>query len=156
MRPNLAFVVNKVFQFIHNPMGNHWVAVNRILRYLQHTQYHRFNIHCSSSLLLQALTDSDWAGCIDDCKSTGCYAIYLGAALVSWSLKKQRTVSRSSTEFECKTLANAAAELTWVQSLLSELDAWHHLVCLEYLVSVTHVMNFNFKIEWTLNWNSIK
>uniref|UniRef100_A0A3Q7I158 Reverse transcriptase Ty1/copia-type domain-containing protein n=1 Tax=Solanum lycopersicum TaxID=4081 RepID=A0A3Q7I158_SOLLC len=95
-------------------MGNHWVAVNRILRYLQHTQYHRFNIHCSSSLLLQALTDSDWAGCIDDCKSTGCYAIYLGAALVSWSLKKQRTVSRSSTEFECKTLANAAAELTWI------------------------------------------
>ncbi|XP_015086883.1 uncharacterized protein LOC107029973 [Solanum pennellii] len=139
-------------------MENHWAAVNRILRYLQHTQYHRIHIPCSSNLLLQAFTDSDWAGCIDDRKTTGGYAIYLDAALVSWFLVLEETtpVSRSSTESECKALANAVAELTWIQSLLSELGVWHHLVCLEYLVSVTHVMDFNFKIEWTLNWNSIK
>ncbi|XP_015086949.1 uncharacterized protein LOC107030058 [Solanum pennellii] len=54
---------------------------------------------------MNALTNSDWAGCIDDHKSTGGYAIYLGVALVSWSSKKQCTVSTSFTESEYKALA---------------------------------------------------
>jgi len=40
---------------------------------------------------------------------------YLGSA------RKQATVSRSSTEAEYKSMANATAELMWVQTLLSEL-----------------------------------
>jgi histone deacetylase 1/2 len=41
--------------------------------------------------------------------------------LIAWSARKQATVSRSSTESEYKALANATAELIWVQSLLGEL-----------------------------------
>ena len=46
---------------------------------------------------------------------------FFGANLVSWQAKKQATVSRSSTEAEYKSLANATAEVIWVQSLLDEL-----------------------------------
>jgi hypothetical protein len=40
---------------------------------------------------------------------------------VSWSARKQATVSRSSTEAEYKALANATAEVMWIQTLLMEL-----------------------------------
>ncbi|GJV57988.1 gag/pol polyprotein [Tanacetum coccineum] len=51
----------------------------------------------------------------------GCYTIYLGSNLISWTARKQRTVSRSSTEAEYKALADTVAELTWLQALLNEL-----------------------------------
>nr|XP_018627571.2 uncharacterized mitochondrial protein AtMg00810-like [Nicotiana tomentosiformis] len=120
-RPDIAFAVNKVCQFMHCPSLNQWAVVKRVLRYLQHTKKQQF-FSRSSHLHLQAFTDADWAGCIDDHKSIGGYVIFLGNNLISWSSKKQRTVARSSTESEYKALADAAAELTWIQSLLFELS----------------------------------
>lgn len=131
-RPDITFAVNKVCQFMHSPTTNHWSAVKRILRYLQGTASHGLLISRSSPSVLHAYTDAafnslsafsdaDWAGCPDDRRSTGGYAIYLGSNLVSWSARKQKTVSRSSTESEYKALADTVAELTWLETLLREL-----------------------------------
>jgi hypothetical protein len=70
---------------------------------------------------LSAFSDADWAGDSDDRRSTGGHAIFYGGNLVAWSARKKATVSRSSTESEYKALANATAELIWVQALLGEL-----------------------------------
>lgn len=120
-RPDIAFAVNKVCQFLHSPTTVHWEAVKRILRYIKYCTRLGLRIHKSQSTLVSAFSDADWAGNIDDRRSTGGFAVFLGSNLVSWSSRKQPTVSRSSTESEYKAIANATAEVMWIQILLYEL-----------------------------------
>jgi histone deacetylase 1/2 len=75
----------------------------------------------SSSLLVSAFSDADWADCLDDRHSIRGFAVFLGTNLISWSARKQATISRSSTEAEYRALANATTEVMWIQTLLMEL-----------------------------------
>lgn len=120
-RPDIAFAVNQVCQFMHRPTTVHWIAVKRILRYLNGTiSYGLF--YRPSSLHLIAYSDADYAGDPDDRRSTGGYCIFLGNNLISWSSKKQRGVSRSSTEAEYRQLAYTAATISWLRSLFQDLQ----------------------------------
>lgn len=120
-RPDIAFPVNKVRQYLHSPTEEHWIAVKRILRYLKQDTKLGPKISKSSSMLISGFSYADWAGSIDDRRSTGGFAVFLGSNLISWSAHKQPTVSRSSTEAEYKTIANATAEIMWIQTLMKEI-----------------------------------
>jgi hypothetical protein len=63
----------------------------------------------SPSMLVSGFADVDWAGCIYDCRSTRGFDVFLGMNLISWSARKQPTVSHSSTEAEYKAVSNAIA-----------------------------------------------
>jgi hypothetical protein len=125
-RPDISFSVNRVSQYIQNPTDAHWSAVKRILRFIKGTAGYGLNIQKTGSVMLSGFTDADWAGCPDDRRSTSGYAVFLGDNLVSWSSRKQATVSRSSTEAEYKTIANITAEIIWIQALLKELGVYLH------------------------------
>ncbi|KAM1855940.1 hypothetical protein ACFX14_006232 [Malus domestica] len=81
-RPNVAFSVNQVSQFMHKPTTTHWIAAKRILRYLKSIADHGL-MYKPGPLTLTAFADSDYAGDPDDRKSTGGYCIFLGPNLVS-------------------------------------------------------------------------
>ena len=119
-RPDITFAVNQVCQFMHRPTNVHWVAVKRILRYLKHSYDHGVVYH-RGSLHVVAYLDADYARDPNNRYSTGGYEIFLGPNLISWSSKKQKTISRSSTEAEYRQLAYTAAELSWLRSLFRDL-----------------------------------
>ncbi|KAD1722742.1 hypothetical protein E3N88_42395 [Mikania micrantha] len=122
-RPDISYAVNQVSHFLQSPTINHYQQVKRILRYIKGTLTYglHFSKPCNSTLI--GFSDADWARCVETRRSTYGYSIFLGGNLVSWSAKKQPTISRSSCESKYRAMANTAAELIWITHLLRELHA---------------------------------
>jgi hypothetical protein len=123
-RPELSYSVNKVCQFMANPLDAHWQAVKRILRYLKGTLHLGLQLSPAATgqvLSLYGFCDADWAADPDDRRSVSGSALYFGPNLISWWSRKQTVVARSSAEAEYRSLALTAAEILWVQTLLHEL-----------------------------------
>jgi hypothetical protein len=87
-RPDIAFPVNKVCQFLHAPTTIYCAAVKRILRYIKHTTKLGLKIQKSESTLVSAFSYAYWTGSVDDRRSTGCFAVFLGSNLISWCARK--------------------------------------------------------------------
>ena len=96
---------------MHDPRDVHMALVNRILRYVRGTMLQGLHLLRCSTLTITAYSDADWTGCPNTRWSTSGFCIYLGNALVSWSSKRQATVSRSSEEAEYRAVANAVGDM---------------------------------------------
>jgi hypothetical protein len=119
-RPDIAYSVSILSQFMAKPHENHWKAAKRVIQYLKGTIDFRIEYTNDFDVELTGFSDSDWAGDPDDMKSTIGYAYSIGSGIVSWSSKKQPTVSLSSTEAEYKTLCTATCEAIWLKRILED------------------------------------
>ena len=102
-----------------NPTTLHLEATKRVLRYIRGTLYHGISFS-SGPLTLTAFSNADWAGDPFGRRSTTSL-VFLGPSPISWSSKKQTTVTRSSTEAEYRALATTAAKVSWLRILFKEL-----------------------------------
>jgi hypothetical protein len=120
-RPDISHAVGVVSRYMSNPGFNHWSAVKWILRYLAGTRDMEL-CYTGADIQLRGFVDSDMAGDIDGRKSTTGYVFTLGSAAISWISRLQKIVALSTTEAEYVAAVEACKEMTWLQSLLNELD----------------------------------
>ncbi|GKV27558.1 hypothetical protein SLEP1_g36720 [Rubroshorea leprosula] len=120
-RVDIAHAVNKVCQFMQQPMIANFRQVKRILRYVKESLHHGLRFYSTSTFSLTGFCDVDWAGCPLTRRSTTGYCIFLGANCISWSSKKQPTIARSSAEAEYRALASTTAEIVWITYLFRDI-----------------------------------
>eukprot|EP00253_Pinus_taeda_P032699 PITA_32699 len=94
-RPDTMFAVSLISRFMERPKEAHWQAAKRIL--------------------------SDWAGGVDDRKSTSGYVFHMGSGAISWASKKQPIVALSTAEAEYVSTTAAACQAVWMKRMLRSL-----------------------------------
>lgn len=120
-RPDISYAVHQICLYMHCPRQPHFQALRCILRYIKGTIYDGIKLTKGKIDGPVAYSDADWGGCPDTRRSTSGYCVFLGPTLISWSAKRQPTVSRSISEAEYKGVANTVSELCWIRNLMLEL-----------------------------------
>ncbi|XP_042958182.1 uncharacterized mitochondrial protein AtMg00810-like [Carya illinoinensis] len=131
-RLDLSYSVQALSQFMAKPSTKHFQDAERVLRYIKATTGQDIFLSADSPLHLKAYSDSDWGGCIDTRRSVTGFTMFIGDSLISWKLKKQPTISRSSTESEYRALASTTCEIQWLMYLLANLHIPHPQAILLY------------------------
>ena len=120
-RPDIMYAVSLISRFMERPKEAHWQATKRILRYVKGTKMFGILYHASEHSDLVGYTDSDWAGSVDDQKSTSGYVFHMGSGAISWASKRQSTVALSTAKAEYVAATVAACQAVWMRRMLRSL-----------------------------------
>ena len=90
-RPDIAFAVQKLSEFLDCYRRSHWEAAICVVRYLKGTRDLRLKLG-GGGMLLKGFTDSSWGNCQDRCKSSMGYCSTIRSGMISWSARKQKVV----------------------------------------------------------------
>jgi transposase InsO family protein len=124
-RPDIAYAVGFVGRFLEEPHEDHRSAVKHILRYVagtpDHGLFYRRKEGESGNIRLVGFSDSDFAGDVDDRKSTTGVLYCLGDSPITWHSTKQKVVALSSCEAEYIAAGSGACQGVWLARLLKEL-----------------------------------
>ena len=131
-RPDIAFSVGVCARYQAAPKESHLTAVKQIIRYINGTPDYGLWYSKDSNACLVKYSDADWAGSVDDRKSTleGCF--YLGNNLVSWMSKKQNFVTLSIAEAEYIAAGSCCTQLLWMKKLLHDYGIPQDTMCVFY------------------------
>jgi hypothetical protein len=119
-RPDIAFAVSQLAQFMENPGRVHWEAVKRVFRYLKGTRDWKLVYGDDEKRGLEGFTDADGAS-QEHRRAISGYVILIDGGAVSWSSKKQELVTLSTAEAEYVAATHAAKEVIWFRRILSEI-----------------------------------
>ncbi|GJY71310.1 putative ribonuclease H-like domain-containing protein [Tanacetum coccineum] len=117
-RPDIMFAVSACSRNQVTPTTSNLEAVKKIFKYLKGQPKLGLWYPRESPFVLEAYSDSDYAGANKDRKSTTGGCQFLGRRLISWQCKKQTIVATSSTEAEYVAAANCCGQVLWIQNQL--------------------------------------
>ena len=127
-RPDIAFAVNRLSQYVTNNTAEHWTAVKRIMRYLRGSSNKSITYDTTKDghIDVLAYTDASY-GDNDDRRSTSGCIITINNKPVTWFSRKQSIVAQSTVEAEYIALSEAAKQVTWIINMLEEIGPPLHL-----------------------------
>ena len=128
-RPDIAYAVSMVNQFMHRPQVDHLEAAVRIVRYLKGSFDHGIMFRKNNHLEIHGYSDADWAGNPIDRRSTAGYFTFVGGNLVTWKSKKEKVVALSSVEAEFRGIKSGLTEVLWLRRLMKELRLVSQKTC---------------------------
>ncbi|XP_073225743.1 secreted RxLR effector protein 161-like [Cicer arietinum] len=123
-RSDICDSLGVVSRFMERPKHSHWLAVKRIMRYIQGTIGH--GIMFATNLKhenedLVGYSYSDWCGDKNDIKRTSGYVFKFMKSPIAWSSKKQPVIALSSCKAEYIDVSYEACQALWLESLTTEL-----------------------------------
>jgi Reverse transcriptase (RNA-dependent DNA polymerase) len=146
-RPDISYVVSVVSRYMHDPRVSHQEVVYQILRYLKGCPGKSVLFSKKGHRRIEVYTDADWAGCLDDRKSTSGYCAFVGGNLVSWRSKKQNMMARSTAEAEYRAMAHGVSEWLWLRRLLLELGLFEDKPIMMYCDNKTAINIANNPVQ---------
>jgi hypothetical protein len=117
-RPDIMLSVCMCARFQAAPKDCHLRAVKRIMRYLVLIPNLGLWYPKGSHFELLRYSDTDYAGCKVDRKSTSSTCQFVGRSLVSWYSKKQNSIALSMAEAEYVTAGSCCAQLLWMRRII--------------------------------------
>ena len=117
-RPDSAYAVSVLGRYLSNPRNEHWVAVKKVLRYLQKTKDHMLVYREVDDLQVICYADADLAGCTDDRKSTTGFIFTLAGGAISWKSYKQSLVASSTMEAEIVACYETGSHAKWLRNFI--------------------------------------
>ena len=100
-RPDMTYSVSILSRYMMNPTSDHWIASKRVLRYLKGTiDFGLVYVKGVKNLNVIGYSDSDFAGDVEDRKSTSGQVFFLGGLPITWNSLKQKVVALSLCEAE--------------------------------------------------------
>jgi len=118
-RPDIAFTVNALGRYLSDPGLDHWKVVKKVFIYLQGTKDHMLTFKKSDQLQVIGYSDSNFAGCPDDQKSTSDFIFMMARGAISWKSVKQTLTATSTMEAEYVACYEATCQVVWLKNLIS-------------------------------------
>ncbi|KAG7640275.1 Zinc finger CCHC-type superfamily [Arabidopsis suecica] len=120
-RPDIMYASSYLSRYMTSPLKQHLQEAKRVLRYVKGTLTYGIHFKRVEKPELVGFSDSDWAGSVEDKKSTSGYVFTIGSGAFCWNSSKQKTVAQSTAEAEYIAVCSAANQAIWLQRLVNEI-----------------------------------
>jgi hypothetical protein len=122
-RPDIAFTISKLVQFIDEPNASHVYSIKILLQYLRETidLSIRYGPYKESNNQVIGYSDADYANDKYNRKSVSGMVFILNSGPISWRSKKQKLVLTSITEAKYISLSNTAKHAKWISQFLTNI-----------------------------------
>ena len=118
IRLDLAFAISMISWFMSKLDPMHWMEVKRIMQYLKNTLDMRLSIG-SKHINLKIYSNTDWAGDVNNCRSTSRYVLFVRVFLLLWN-NKQQTIAQSTMKAEYMATSWCTKEAIWFKQLMKD------------------------------------